>query len=320
MEKKEFASKLEKIPVPVLATLVGAATLSNVYLSLDFPIIRHITMIFSTFVLLLYIAKIIFCFDTCVVEYKTTVFCSLYAGFTMLLMILGSYYYAYAPTFGRILWFIGMCIHIVHIIVFSVMHVFRGVKRETFVPSWFVTYNGLLVSAVVGGTMNANGILKWIVYYGIAIYAIILPFLVYRLLKHEILPQMYHTLAVVLAPCSLCVVGYLNVIENPNIYVVSILYVCVVASLLFIFYKIPKFFAVSFTPGFAGLTFPMAIGIVASSKAGAFFAANGYETLGLVIKQMQGIQIFVTTFIIAFVVYNFIRMLLPVFLKKGQKA
>lgn len=35
-------------------------------------------------------------------EYKNTVPASLYAGFTMLLMILGSYYFTYSPTVGEL--------------------------------------------------------------------------------------------------------------------------------------------------------------------------------------------------------------------------
>ena len=62
-------------------------------------------------------------------------------------------------------------------------------------------------------------------------------------------------------------------------------------SLVFILYKMPKFFGFNFNPGFAGLTFPMAIGIVASTKMSAFLTAQGYETFGNIIREISGIQI-----------------------------
>ena len=47
---------------------------------------------------------------------------------------------------------------------------------DTFVPSWFVTYNGIMVSTVVGGVMNEPLIGKIVVYYGIAVFTVIIPF------------------------------------------------------------------------------------------------------------------------------------------------
>lgn len=76
-----------------------------------------------------------------------------------------------------------------------------------------------------------------------------------------------------------------------------------------IIYKMPGFFSFEFNPGFAGLTFPMAIGIVASTKMAGLLTAQGYEFLGNIAKQISGIQIYMTTAIISFVLYNFARIL-----------
>ncbi len=251
--------RLERMPVPILPTFVGALTLSNVYSGMGYTWIRHITMWAATVVILLYLVKIIRFPKTCKKEYETVVPCSLYAGFTMVLMILGSYYFDYLPGPGKCLWAIALGIHAVHILIFTYRNLLKKRDINTFVPSWFVTYNGIMVSCVVGGAMNAAGILKYVVYYGIGIYFILIPFMIWRLITVEVKSAVYHTMAVVLAPCSLCVVSYLNVISKPNQAVVILLYACVLASLLFIIMKLPKFFAVPFTPGFAGMTFPMAI-------------------------------------------------------------
>ena len=197
--------RLERMPVPVLPTFVGALTLSNVYSGMGYVWIRHLTMWTATVVLLLYIIKIIKYPKTCLSEYQTVVPCSLYAGFTMVMMILGSYYFDYAPGFGKALWSIGLAVHAVHILVFTFRNVIKERNINTFVPSWFVTYNGIMVSCVVGGAMNAGSILKYVVYYGIVIYFILIPIMIWRLITVEVKPPVYHTMAVVLAPCSLCV-------------------------------------------------------------------------------------------------------------------
>ena len=305
-------NRLEKMPVPVLPTFVGALTLSNVLSGLGYPWVRHLTMWVATIILLLYIVKIVRFPAVCKKEYENVVPCSLYAAFTMMLMILGSYYFDYVPALGKGIWAAATVIHAVHILIFTYRNVIKKRDINTFVPSWFVTYNGIMVSCVVGGAMNAAGVLKYIVYYGIIIYFIIIPIMVWRLKTVEVKDPVYHTMAVVLAPCSLCVVSYLNVIPNPNQILLYVLYACVLASLTFIIVKLPKFFAYSFTPGFAGLTFPMAIGIVASTKMAGYLNGIGNEAFAKVVTQISGFQIYLTCMLVGYVLVNFVTMALKI--------
>ena len=309
MESESIIKKIKNMPLPILPTMVGAATLSNVYQTLGYNWIKHITMWVTTIILIAYLIKIILYFDTCKSEYSNTVPASLYAAFTMILMILGSYYLNYNYLLGKSLWTIGLVLHAVHIIVFTYRNVIRGINKETFVPSWFVTYNGIMVSTVVGKPMNEPFISKIIVYYGIIIFILILPFMIIRLRREPVKEALLHTQAILLAPSSLCLVSYLNFIDNPNILIIVIFYIIILITLLFIIYMLPKFFSYTFTPGFAGLTFPMAIGIVASTKAATYFKGIGYNSLSYIAKEISGIQIYITTTIIAFVLYNFIRIL-----------
>lgn len=304
--------RLERMPVPVLPTFVGALTLSNVYAGMGYAWVRHLTMWAATIVILLYLVKIVRFPGTCKKEYETVVPCSLYAGFTMVLMILGSYYFDYVPIFGKVIWFIALGIHAVHILVFTYRNVIKSRDINTFVPSWYVTYNGIMVSCVVGGVMNAGGILRIVLYYGIVVYFVILPFMLWRLITVEVKAPVYHTMAVLLAPCSLCLVSYLNVEQNPSRVLVYVLYFCVLASLTFVIIKLPKFFAFSFVPGFAGMTFPMCIGIVATNKMSAYLTGIGKEALGAAAGQLGGIQVYLTTMIVGYVLLNFLMMALKV--------
>lgn len=309
MNNKTFLQKIENLPVPILPTMVGALTLSTVYSNMGYTWVRHITSWIAVIVLLSYITKMIVYPKTCLKEYSNTVPASLYAGFTMITMILGGYFYNASPVFGKTLWFTGLILHAIHILIFTYRNVVKGVNMQTFVPSWFVTYNGIMVSTVVGGVMNEPAICKIVVYYGIAVFTIIIPFMLYRLLKHELKEPMYHTQAILLAPSSLCLVSYLNFIETPNKFIIYYLYLAVICALIFIIIKLPTFFSFIFHPGFAGLTFPMAIGTVASSKMSAYLIGQGYETFGNIINQISGIQIYLTTGIISVVLFKFFMML-----------
>ncbi|MBC5706404.1 TDT family transporter [Hungatella sp. L12] len=301
--------RLKNMPIPVVATMLGAATLSNIYQGLGYDWIRHVTMWASTVVLLFYIAKIVLYPSIVKGEYKNTVPASLYAGITMVTMILCSYYKDWFPGAARVVLIAAVCIHAVHIAVFLFNNVFHGVKLDTFVPSWFVTFNGIMVSTVVGAAMLPPVMAKAVLIWGLCIYTVTIPFMIWRLAAKEVKPAVRHTQAIVLAPCSLCLASYLNLAAEPSMILVSVLFLCVFLSLAFIIVKLPSFFAVPFAPGFAGLTFPMAIGIVASNKAAAFFTGAGQETLGYVVKQIAGVQIYLTTAIIGMVLFGFMKLL-----------
>lgn len=304
--------RLERLPVPVLPTFVGALTLSNVYSGMGYSWIRHLTMWAATVLIFVYLIKIIRYPKTCQKEYETTVPSSLYAGFTMILMILGSYYVDYNPILGKGIFLFALCVHTIHILIFTLRNVVIKRDWNTFVPSWFVTYNGIMVSCVVGGAMGVSSILKIVVYYGILIYFVLIPVMIWRLIKVEVKPPVYHTMAIVLAPCSLCLVSYLNVIENKIPILVWILYLCVLVSLIFLVSKLPSFFSFPFVPGYAAMTFPMAIGIVATLKMTAYLTGQGNEKMAVITGQLGGIQIYLTTMIIGYVLLRFLMMALKV--------
>ena len=170
--------RLKKLPVPVLPTFVGTLTLSNVYGGMGYTWLRYLVMAIATVVIIAYTVKIIKYPKVCAGEYANTVPASLYAGFTMCLMILGSFFYELGLGFGKAIWFVAVIIHAVHIVVFTYNNVIKKRDINTTVPSWFVTYNGIMVSCVTGGAMNAKGMLGVITVYGIIIYLILIPVMI----------------------------------------------------------------------------------------------------------------------------------------------
>ena len=311
--------RLEKIPVPVIATFLSFLTMGNVYGGLGFVWLRYLIMGLGTVFIICYILKIVLNPGTFLKEYSQTIPSSLYGAFSMVLMVLGSFYYEMGMGFGRIIWLIAVAIHCAHIIIFTINHTFgQVISKKDFInmmPSWFVTYNGWMVACVTGGKMEAAPILKVITIYGCIIYLVLVPFMIWSLLNVEIKSAAYHTMAVLLAPCSLCVVSLVNVYGTPNSILISLMYICVLASLLFIIIKLPDFFSFQFYPGFAGLTFPMAIGVVASQKMAAYLAGIGNDSLSYAVTQLAGLQIFLTTMLVGYVMLMFTRM----FLKKQPR-
>lgn len=312
---RRIFDKTKHIPLPIVPCMLGACTLSNIYNGLGFSFVRHLTTFFAILVVLSYIAKIIIYPNVIKEEYKNPVICSLYPGIYMVSMVIGAYFYGYFNTFGKTIWITAIVFHIIHIFIFTYLHLIKSRDINTFLPTWFVTYNGIMVSSVVGFNMNAEKFLTFIVYYGIVIYFFILPIIIWRLIKFEIKDTMQHGTAILLGPCSLCIVSYINIIKNPNVILVWVLYICVLLSLIYVLIMLPKFFSYAFTPAFAGLTFPMAIGTVATQKMVLYLNNTGNEIMANIFRQLEGIQIYITTAIIGFVLFNFVRLLRLHFVK-----
>ncbi len=306
MPRMTVTSRLKDLPVPILPTVVGAATLSNVWSPMGFTWIRHLTMWLGALVLLAYIGKIIFHFDTVKKEYMTTVPSSLMAGFSMFTMIFGSYLFPYQAVLGQSVLFFGLILHALHIILFTYIHVIKNFNKDVFVPTWFVTYAGIMVSTVVGGAMGLGNITTWVVYYGFIPVFILVPLMVYRLTTRPILDgPLFMSKAIVAAPTSLFIVSYLNIIETPDPVVVYFAYGMLALTLLFILWNLPKFFSFTFHPGFAALTFPLAIACVATNKMAAFVGEQGLPALADILTQIGGIQLYITTATVGYVVFNF---------------
>jgi exfoliative toxin A/B len=306
LRKGSFYEAIADLPVGAVAAMVGMATLSNVWNSLGYAWIRNITMICAGILWILALVKIAGHFKVFKTEYKNAVPGSLYAAFFMLLMILSAWLYQWIPEIARMLFAGAVLFDALHIMAFTVLHVLRGFKIETFVPSWFVTFNGIMVSTVAGHTL-IPGFSRIILYYGLIVYFAGILFMTIRLVKYPVASPLVHTKAIVLAPVSLCLVSYLNVEPEPAAGLIFLLYGMLLLSLLFILLQIPRFFSVPFSPGFAGLTFPMAIGAAASFRTAGWLSNAGYEIWGGIVRNIFGIQTYLTTAIIAFVMFNFLR-------------
>ena len=88
----------------------------------------------ATIILIAYLVKITVFTNTCKKEYSNTVPASLYAGFTMITMILGSYYFDYNNVLGKSLWSIGLILHTIHLLIFIYRNVIKGFNKAQATP------------------------------------------------------------------------------------------------------------------------------------------------------------------------------------------
>lgn len=305
--------KVSKLPLPVVPATLGLFVLSGVYDALGYPLVRWLAAAVSVAVVVLYGLKIAFHLRSVVAaEYANPMLAALYPTLPMLIMALCAYIAPLLPgAWGLFegIFFLMLGILFVHVAVFFVRFFVRRFEWKTFMPSWYVTTNGVMVTTVAGMVFMPKPLAVGIVVWGIAIYVVVTPFMLWRMKRCEVAEAMMHSQAIMLGPCSMCLVSYVNVFPEPNLVVLAALFACEAVSLIYVVWKLPKFFSVAFHPGYAGMTFPMAVGVLATRLLASALAAAGYGELAAAIQQLAGLQLVMATVIVAVVCARFAGML-----------
>lgn len=305
--------KVSRLPLPVVPTTLGLLVLSGYYDAIGYPVIHWLAVLVSTVVALAYCLKIAFHLKSVVAaEYANPMLAALYPTVPMLIMVLCVFYAQLFPavwTAAQVVFFVMLALLFVHIVVFFARFFLKRFEWKTFMPSWYVTTNGVMVSTVAGMQFMPEPLATGIVVWGIAIYVVLTPFMLWRMKRCEVAEATMHSQAIMLGPCSMCLVSYVNAFAEPNLIVVSLLFACVAISLVYVVWKLPKFFSVTFHPGYAGMTFPMAVGLLATNGFASAFAAAGYAEVAWAAIQLAGVQLLLTTTIVAVVSARFLGML-----------
>lgn len=306
--------KLKDVHIGFVGTCLGLGTLSNVYNLLGYGWVRFFCMALSCFAIIVGFFKIVLYFNTFREEYKNGLVAAMYTTITMSAMLFGSFLYSININFGKSLFLVATYIHMFMIVFYTLYHIILNFKIDFFLPSYFVTYNGLLVSTVSGINLLPPKLALFITYYGIAVYIFILIFLIPRMIKKPIPTNFIQTKNILLAPCSLCFVSYINFnsveVLKPyfNLNIALILYICVLLTFIYIVINTPKFFENSFAPVFGALTFPMAIGTLAGYRAGLLFSSiEQYKMIGMIANNVAGFQILISSTFMCFVFFNFAK-------------
>ncbi|OTN75977.1 hypothetical protein A5886_001053 [Enterococcus sp. 8G7_MSG3316] len=297
----KFTRTVATLPVGMIATTLGLCTLSNAYNFFELAAIRYLMMSFGCLVWILAAIKILICRDVFLKEYKQVVPASLYATFAMLTAVLSSFIFPYSFYAGTFFWYLAVTMHIIHIGLFSYRNVVKHFDKASFLPTWFVTYVGLLVPVVVGGPIGHPLLQKIIVGYGFIATLTLVPLM----LVQKIPSKMNVTRMIFLAPLSLCIVGYLNVIEQPNLFVLLFLLSCLTVALIMLTSRIPSFLARPFDPTFASMTFPLGICTVALYRGAQFLSGNGFDFSASILYHIFSLVLFFATGVLLFVGYRF---------------
>ncbi len=279
--------------------------MSNAYNVIGLSWVRILCMIIGMIIWAIAFRKIAFSFDKVKEEYlENTVTATLYATFAMLTMVLASFIVAYLPIVGKALWLAGILMQSILIVMLFVIHIFKKRNIDVILPSWYVTLLGLLVSTAIGTEMGFATLQHIIVIVGFILYFSTIGFVVYRLNKKELPAPARFTKTILLAPISLLIVGYINVYGGKSQTLVAFLMAIFAVTMIYVLSNTKSFMDGGFVPGYAALTFPHAIAIIAVLKLSTYYTELN-PSLSSSLYQFAGIQILFVSALIVFVLYSF---------------
>lgn len=300
--------KLENYPIGICGTSLAFITLSNCWLINGIKFLKPISIIFAICALSLMLLRIVLYPKKILEEIKNPVLGSFYPTIDMAGLLIASYFLDVAPAFAKTLWLLCIAIHLILFVVFLAFRV-KNFKVTDMVPSWFVILIGVVVACASSTGMGYPVLAKYLFYFGFFWYVVAWPIMLYRVYKCEKIEEhKLPTIGVMAAPASLCIVGYITSFANPNPYVLGFLIITSLFNLVLVYTYITDFIKNGFKPIYAALTFPLAISVLAMYKTSAY--VNGLGFNGSVFKLLGDMEIFIATYVIFYVLNNFIKLFL----------
>lgn len=233
--------------------------------------------------------------------------------FAMATMVVSHSVGQFLPRVGDGIWLFAVALQIVFLASF-VYHRSRDFELHHMVPSWFVPPVGIVVADVAfSGNPNLQWVANGALYFGLGAYAIMLPTMIYRLIfTHEIPDAAKPTLAIMAAPASLSLAGYLSVATEPSPVILALLFGIAVLMTMIIYLAFIKLLRLPFSPGYAAFTFPMVIGSTALYKLAAWMGAHGAsESATQQVRMLANIELIVATVVVSYVALRYLMAYFP---------
>lgn len=302
--------QLKKMPLPMCGVALGLAALGNLLSTYSFgPVAKNICGIISAVILVLLAVKILTNINGFKEEMKNPITASVFGTFCMALMILGGYKIP-SPEVGKVIWCIGLILHVILIIYFTSEFVFKFEIKKVF-TSWFIVYVGIVAMNINCADFGMQSLGKVVFWFGFVACIVLLVLVTYRyLIIKDFAPPAIPLFCIYTAPMSLCLAGYMNTFERPE---PSLIYFMLLISLiiyLIVLVNLPRFLMMPFFPSYAAFTFPMVISAIACKLTTAKFLSSANPGIANITKIIFTVETWIATILVVYALVRFIMFLL----------
>ncbi len=304
--------RLSRYPTPVGGLALGIASLGLAWeRMLPETQIAEVAAAAAALLLALMTLRFVLHPDTLARDLANPVVGGVVPTYAMGWMLVSISIHQVSDVLGTAVWLGALALHVGFLVTWA-RHQARSFHLSRMVPSWFVPPVGIIVAAVsYRGPQSGvlHGLALVALYFGMLSYAVMLPIMFYRFIFHENIPvAAMPTLGILAAPASLCLVGYLTLIEAPEPLPVILLEGIAVLMTAIVYVAFARLLVLPFTPAFAAYTFPMAIGATAQFEVSGQLAQWQVSTeLIAQVHTLAVVELWVATAVIGYVCLRFVQ-------------
>ncbi|WP_440875165.1 TDT family transporter [Thalassotalea sp. PLHSN55] len=302
--------KLAIAPTPMAGLALGISSLGLCW-QYAFPNIlwvQYLGAAVAAMLLLILSAKFIAHGQLLADDLRHPVVGSVTPTFAMALMVVSVSVHDFFSLFGEALWLVAIVLHLSFLTVF-IYHRAKDFQLSHMVPSWFIPPIGIIVAANTFPSLEYLALAKVILWFGIGCFLVMFPMMLYRIIFHgEIADPAKPTLAILAAPASLSLAGYLTVYNQPSPLVVALLLGIAVLMTGLIYLSFIKLLRLPFSPAYAAFTFPMVISALALFKVYQQFVAWDIKLeYSAQIYWLADIELVIATGMVGYVAYCYFQ-------------
>ena len=285
---------LKKLPIPIAGLILSMFALGNLLQSYS-NVVRLCIGGVALILYIIFVLKIVVLNSKLKTVLDNPVAASVLLTITMATILLSSYAKPYSSVLAVVVWFVG----VIFLPNFSIKKVF---------PSWYIVYVGIATASVTAGAAGQLKLGQICFWFALISYFILIPVVCYRVFKVKEIPEPAKpTFAILSAPGSLVLAGYLNTFPQKNITFATVLFVISVLFYIIVLLNMPNLLKLKFSPGFSGFTFPLVISAI-SSKLFSGYVTKLYGA-NSVLKLFVNFQEIVATLIVLYVFVGYMKFL-----------
>lgn len=298
---------IKRIPTPIVGLILALAATGNLVESYGSKY-RNIFGLVSATILVLYLVKLIRYPKKVREELDNPVVASVFPTLSMALILLSTYIRPFLPILAFSIWIIGLILHVILILNFTIRYTLEINLKQVF-PSWFIPYVGIVIGAVTAPAFQMVGLGKFLFWFGIISYLILLPIILKRLIKEKDIPKPAQpTIAIFAAPLALCLAGYINSFTDKNMVITWGLVILSQFTYLMVILQLPKLLKLSFLPSYSAFTFPLVISAISIKLTNGFLVNNGQSVR--ILQYMVGVEEIIAVLIVLYVLLRYILFIL----------
>lgn len=299
---------IKQVPIPTAGVMLGLCALGNLLQSYS-ETVRLICGASAAFLGIFLLLKFFIHPGQIKEDYENPILASVSATIFMSVMQLCTYAYPYIGQTAMFIWFAAVAGHIFLMGWYTKKFILRFNLSEIF-PTCYITYVGIVVATLTSPTFGMETLGRVLLVFGLVAYIVMFVVITYRYIKIEVHEAAKPLFCIYTAPMSLCLAGYLVVVDEKSWIFTLVLEIIAQSLFLFVLLKLPKLLKLPFYPSYAAFTFPFVITAFALKKWIESFAEMNIAVSDGLLNGLQVLLAIETAIAVLMVGYTFLRFII----------